>query len=155
MTYYADPAASVFYLADSNRDGLLDIVIGIAEQSEVYLNPLRLADKSLGLGPELIATQTAVTRMANSLSASEFLGGTKIAIPFSLFDPQGRPVGRVEAQYSLNGGGAWRKAEPVAITDTVNLTTGYQVPRRAGNCPRRHNPRSGRNDQYTICKRPA
>ena len=44
-----------------------------------------------------------------------------IPIDYKLYHPAGKPVGRVEVQYSLDGGGQWRLAVPTDATQTTLL----------------------------------
>lgn len=49
------------------------------------------------------------------------LTSTEIPITYILFDSESDPIARVEAYYSLNGGGQWFPAIPVSTTQTTNL----------------------------------
>ena len=51
-----------------------------------------------------------------------------ISLTYTLFDPEGDPVGEIAAQYSLNGGGQWNTAVPTK-TITQNLATGRLIAR--------------------------
>jgi subtilisin-like proprotein convertase family protein len=118
---------------DVNGDGTLDIAVGyngnnlIISPSFVLLNgqagPAWLANNP----PRLTVVRPGSTQNAPLFSTPVIQSGQVIPISYTLSDPEGDPVGRVAAFYSLNGGGQWFPATPTTDTITTQLATAYSA----------------------------
>ena len=110
-------------LGDLDGNGTLDIVAGNAwQQNAVYHNRSRLPERLANTPPYLVVARPVTTGDAGFYSTPEILAGQNIPITYTLFDPEGDPVGRVAAHYSLDGGGKWSPAV-LTNTQTTNLST--------------------------------
>ena len=105
-------------MGDLNGDGALDIVAGndFGQQNVVYLNGLRRARGLPNHAPFIIVTRPISTGNANLYSTPVLLSSSTIPITYTLYDPEGDPVGRVAAEYSFDGGGQWF---PAVATNTI------------------------------------
>ena len=112
-------------MGDLNNDGLLDIIQG----NKVYRNTLRQTTALTNHSPQIAITRPGPTGNANFFSTPAVLDSPTIPITYTLFDQEGVNVGRVEATYSLNGGGAWLPAVATGGTITQNLSTGRSLAR--------------------------
>jgi hypothetical protein len=63
------------------------------------------------------------TASADFYASPEVLASTAISLPYVLRDPNEVPVGRIEVQFSLDGGDNWEQARPLTGTQTTNLET--------------------------------
>lgn len=109
------------FIAVGDMDGDGDADISVANhghnQIAIYANDIRTATGLANHSPEVQAAQPFGVIGPNSARIPEILDDRYIDIPYSLFDPEGDPVGHVRAFYSMDGGGRWLPA--VATTDTI------------------------------------
>ena len=113
-------AAPKFVLSDLNNDGALDLAIG----GHVYLN-LNGWNRTLhpnGI-PAINILPPGRTPSANLYAQADILDQPIIPVPYYLSSPDGASVGRVQASYSIDGGGKWLPAVPANITATTHLST--------------------------------
>lgn len=73
--------------------------------------------------PYLNVTRPVSGGFSTSYVPPVAITSTVIPITYTLFDSESDPIARVEAYYSLNGGGQWFPAIPVSNTQTTNLAT--------------------------------
>lgn len=114
---------------DLDADGDLDLV---AEPQQLSLlpyisgcwmkgrlaKPLRANDRL----PQLVVRQPGNTVGAGPYASPTLFAQRTIPIPFTLYDPEAKPVD-LRVYYSLDGGGQWLPALPTADTPTRRLAT--------------------------------
>lgn len=114
---------------DLDADGDLDIV---AEPQQLSLlpyvsgcwmkgrlaKPLRTSDRL----PQLVVRQPGNTAGAAPYASPTLFAQRTISIPFTLYDPEAKPVD-LRVYYSLDGGGQWLPAHPTTETPTRRLAT--------------------------------
>lgn len=114
---------------DLDADGDLDLV---AEPQQLFLvpyvsgcwmkgrlaKPLRASDRL----PQLVVRQPGNTVGAGPYASPTLFAQRTIAIPFTLYDPEAKPVD-LRVYYSLDGGGQWLPAQPTPNTPTRRLAT--------------------------------
>jgi hypothetical protein len=110
-------------VGDFDRDGALDLVVGKSGKFHLYRNHFRPAAGGANHPPSISAVRPVATGDANFQSSPVLLEEQIISISYTLADPEGDPVGRVEAFYSLDGGGRWLPAIATTRTVTSHLTT--------------------------------
>ncbi|MCB0034523.1 MAG: VCBS repeat-containing protein, partial [Anaerolineales bacterium] len=111
--------ASALAWGDIDNDGDFDLVVEQDnELLEVYNNQLQGSVYLPNSQPVLTVQRPVASPATNSSIPTQLLENSILAIPYSYFDPEGDPIGRVEAFYSVNGGGVWLPA--TATTDTIN-----------------------------------
>lgn len=110
-------------VGDLDGNGYLDIVTGGDGANFLYLNGRRTTTRRAQEGPHIVVRPPGATPTANFFARGEILSDRFLAIPYRLTDPQGEPVGRVAAFFSLDGGGYWQPAVPTTTTVTTNLAT--------------------------------
>jgi subtilisin-like proprotein convertase family protein len=114
-------------VGDLDGNGTLDLVAGNGwQQNAVYLNRSRLPERLANTPPYLVVARPVATGDAGFYSTPEILAGQTVPITYTLFDPEGDPVGRVAAHYSLDGGGKWSPAV-LTNTQTTDLSTSLPV----------------------------
>ena len=108
-------------VGDLDGDGLPDIVTGGNSQSSmVTLNRSRR-----GSGQADVLKLAALARPDGAPDAAHYaspviLQNQRIPITYTLYGPAAAPVGRIELEYSKDGGGRWLRAVPT--TDTLTTT---------------------------------
>ena len=115
---------------DVDGDGTLDLALGNGgEASQLY----RIATRSgHGLPTTTPAVAVRAPASADHYATATVRAAREIAIPFTLTSPHGDSVREVRAEYSLDGGGRWLPALPMAGTPTTALAT---LPERFPNNP--------------------
>jgi hypothetical protein len=113
-------------LSDTDGDGDLDLVLGNGDASMIYMNPGQTASIANG-HPTVRVTHPQITDYADFYFTPRILDDPAIPVTYTLFDRELDPVGRVEAFYSLDGGGYWRPAVAAGGTLTNHLSTGHIV----------------------------
>ncbi|MCP4994790.1 MAG: hypothetical protein GY934_13565, partial [Gammaproteobacteria bacterium] len=109
---------------DMDGDGDLDLAIGNEDQvNQVYVNT-RQGRVALTNNLNAISPARPYTSTANFYTQPDILSQRTIPLTYTLFDPEGEPVGHIETKYSPNGGGQWFPAVATTNTITTNLKTG-------------------------------
>ncbi|MBX3011890.1 MAG: VCBS repeat-containing protein [Caldilineaceae bacterium] len=114
---------------DLDRDGDVDLLAMPQQLSLLpYLSgcvmkgrltkPLRTAARL----PQVVVRQPGLTIGAGPYASAAIFAQRTIPIPFTLYDPEGKPVD-LRAYYSPDGGGRWLPALPTADTPTRQLAT--------------------------------
>lgn len=111
-------------MGDVNRDGGLDLITpdGLNNVVHVWLNLRQSISDFKNTPPRVTLQRPTFTSDAAGYSVSEILENTIIPITYILYDSESDTVGRVELQYSLDGGGKWYRAVPTN-TQTSHLAT--------------------------------
>ncbi|MEZ4867562.1 MAG: VCBS repeat-containing protein [Caldilineaceae bacterium] len=123
---------------DLDHDGDLDLVVDLQALSLIpqatdcmmqghLVEPLQAPNRL----PQVTVAQPGLTVGAGPYASPVTFAQQLIPIAFTLFDPEGKPA-TIHAYYSLNGGGQWFPAVPVATTITKDLAT------RTGAAPASH-----------------
>ena len=108
-------------VGDMDSDGMPDIVSGGTNQeSMVTLNRSRRASGQTAAVGLVVLTRPDGSPDAYYYASPAILRDQRIPITYTLYGPAGSPVGRVELEYSPDGGGRWLPAVPT--TDTVTST---------------------------------
>ncbi|MBW7882054.1 MAG: VCBS repeat-containing protein [Caldilineaceae bacterium] len=89
----------------------------------LYANLSQDMSSIVNAPPRIAVSTPAGGASAALYGSASVLTGTVIPITFELSDRESDPVAWVEGFYSMDGGGSWYRAHPVAITDTLNLAT--------------------------------
>lgn len=106
---------------DYDHDGDPDLAV---ESSAMIYTNMRLGGEGMpNSAPQLALAWPDGSGGADFYASSEILNDSIIPIPYTLYDAQGEPVGRIEASYSLNGGGNWHPAVAASGTLTTNVPT--------------------------------
>lgn len=116
-------------VGDVDSNGVLDLITGSNAQQVIYLNTLHHAGGLVNHSPQIAVTRPGPTANAAFFSTPVVLDSPTIPITYTLFDQEDDRVGRVEASYSLDGGGKWLPAIAVSTTVTTHLSaapTGVQ-----------------------------
>jgi hypothetical protein len=106
---------------DYDNDGDLDLMFG----QQLFQNGLASAANLIN-NPPIIAVQRPGTPAAGSLAAGTVFESQEISFTYTLKDPEGDPVRRIRAEYSLDGGGHWSAAIPAARVALQNLVASPQ-----------------------------
>ncbi|MEM7132849.1 MAG: VCBS repeat-containing protein [Chloroflexota bacterium] len=112
-------------LGDVNNDGTLDIAVGNWQNSgaaSIYLNHARSLQNLVNPPFFITVTRPLSTADADFFSAGTILTEAEILVPFGLSGPAGGRASKVEAYFSLNGGGKWHHAGTITDDLTVNAT---------------------------------
>jgi len=89
-----------------DSDGDLDLAVGNdSNKSNMFENTRQGETGSPNTAPYFMVTRPGSTADANFYSSPDILSEEEIPIPYTLFDPEGDPVKRIELFYSLDGGG--------------------------------------------------
>ncbi len=118
---------------DVDNDGDLDLAIAnycIFNQCDssdlpnhVYLNTLQGGSTNVSGAPMISIDEPYSAASADFYASPEVLSSTSISLPYTLRDPLEVPVGRIDVQFSLDGGDNWAQAVPFTGTQTTNLET--------------------------------
>jgi subtilisin-like proprotein convertase family protein len=108
---------------DVDGDGDLDLAASGDQPSRLYLNR-RQGGQALSNNLPAIGAGRPYSSTADFYAQSGILASPTIPLTYTLFDPEGDPVGRLATLYSLNGGGQWFPAVATTDTITTNLRTG-------------------------------
>ena len=121
----ADVTFSVAW-EDMDGDGDLDLAVGNWDSpNKVYRNTIQATVGLPNHSPQIVVGQPIGVLGPNRSVLPEILTSRTITIPYSLYDPEGDPVGHIKAFYSLDGGGQWVRAMSAQpMTATQNLQTG-------------------------------
>jgi subtilisin-like proprotein convertase family protein len=109
---------------DIDGDGDLDLAIGNSGQANQVYENMRQGGLALPNNAPSLGVTAPYTSRANFYAAHTVLDSSTIPITYTIFDPEGDPVGRIGAQYSPNGGGHWLTATATMSTNVTNLSTG-------------------------------
>jgi len=110
--------------ADWNGDGDLELVRADNAGFELFENPQQGQHTLVNNPPVLMIKPPASAPNANFYAMSKILTDSVIAIPYTVSDDEGDPVGQIRAFYSVNGGGHWTPAVATSATVTTNLIAG-------------------------------
>lgn len=109
-------------VGDLDNDGIPDFAAGNAgEQNVIYVNNLRWPQSLINTPPTMGIQHPGRTPVATGYASSEILANI-IPITYTLYDWEADPVARIQAYFSLNGGGSWLPAVAAAGTVTTNLS---------------------------------
>ncbi|MDX1416632.1 MAG: FG-GAP-like repeat-containing protein, partial [Candidatus Promineifilaceae bacterium] len=92
--------------------------------NHVYYNTLQGEELTLAAtAPVISIDEPYSTSSADFYASPEVLASPSIPLTYTLRDPQEVPIGRIEVQFSLDGGDNWAPAVPFTGTQTTNLAT--------------------------------
>ncbi len=116
---------------DVDNDGDLDLAVANAcvsrscdsesRPNQVYENNLQGVTTTTGSNVMLSIDEPYESASANFYASPEVLASSTISLPFLLRDPREETVGRIEVQFSLDGGDNWEPAQPLTGTQTTNF----------------------------------
>ncbi len=118
---------------DVDNDGDLDLALANACTSErcdvpqrpnhVYINTIQGNTTAANNSLTISIDEPYSTASADFYASPEVQASDAISLAYTLRDPHEVPVGRIEVQYSLDGGDNWLPAQPLSGTQTTNLET--------------------------------
>ena len=113
---------------DIDNDGDLDLAAARYDGTHVYYNQRSELAKNSGT-PTISIKLNSELWTAGNLASAKIWSAPVLPISYMLYHPDGRPVARIAAYYSLDGGGKWQPAVPTADTQTTDLSTSaYSTP---------------------------
>ena len=118
---------------DVDNDGDLDLATanactsssckGQSRPNHLFENSLQGSITTASSNLTLSIDEPYEAASANFYASPEVLASSSISLPYVLRDPLESPVGRIEVQFSLDGGDNWEQARPLTGTQTTNLET--------------------------------
>ncbi|MEM7536483.1 MAG: VCBS repeat-containing protein, partial [Chloroflexota bacterium] len=107
---------------DVDLDGTLDLLVSTLDGPNVIYTNIRQTE-TISPSLPIIRVGNPGKIAANGYASAKILSDSPIAIPFTLTHPMSMTVRKIQAWYSLDGGGHWQPAEPITLTQTTDLET--------------------------------